>query len=315
MASFTFFTNHRNDDYNQEQSNLKKRITKFSVFVVIGLLIVTIIIGSMFYFNYQNNSIYMFVDASAAAFESGSFDYKITARINSDIYMDYQGSMEFDLDNQEMTSVYHAQYDDYQYDTVIYAKDGVGYDGTYYGGKWTVDDYTSTSLDFFDFFRSYSKKSFNSPAFMRFTGNTRTFNAAQLKYSVEDIIEELSSIGNLNKILHQDISADDGKTVVTFDVELDKVYDIVIDNIAPAYSSANDFIQFKEHVQNNQENLKNTVCKIKYTINENDLLTDLQVDYTANSNHYTITCQLSNFANTKANVPDGFFAAANMQID
>ena len=313
MAKLSFLLNHKVDDYENERLNFKKRITKFSVFFVCAVLIVAIITGSMFFFNSKNNSIYMFVDSSAAVFESGSFDYKITALIDSDVCVDYEGSMEFDLDDQIMKSVYHAKYDGYEYDCVIDAEDGVGYDGIYYSGKWTVNDYTATSLDFFDFFRSYSKKSFNSPAYMRFTGDTKTFNAAEFKYAVEDIIEELSSIKNLNSVLHQDVSLQNDSTVVNFDVELDKLFNIILDRIAPAYSSANDYIQFKELIKNNQENLKNSDCKIQYVLNKDDILTNLQVDYTTNGKHYTIICEFSNFSNAQVNVPDGFYAAAQLQ--
>ncbi len=313
MARLTFFNRNRVDEYEQDSLNFKKRLNKFSVFVIAALLIVTIIIGSMFYVNYKNNSLYMFIDASASAFNSGSFDYHVTASIDSKTYMDYTGQMMFSLDDQTMTSVYHAKYEDYEYDSVIYSKKDFGYSGTYYGGKWTINDYTTTSLDFFDFFRSYNKKEFNAAAFMRFMGNTKTFDAYELETSVNNIFSELSSVGNLSSVMHQDIASEDDNTIVTFKPELDKVFDIIVENIAPAYSSANEYKAFKEMVNNNQENLKNTKCEITYTINADGLLTDVTIDYTVNGKNYVITCELSNFKNAKVTVPDGFFVAADIQ--
>ena len=48
-------------------------------------------------------------------------------------------------------------------------------------------------------------------------------------------------------------------------------------------------------------------------MNKDDILTNLQVDYTANGKHYTMSCEFSNFSNAQVNVPDGFFAAAQLQ--
>lgn len=299
------------DYYDKPKQN--KNIAKFSVFVVIALLVVTIIIGSIFYFNFKNNSLRTFVKASSNVLDCGSFEYHIAASIDGTPYMDYKGEMSFDHENRYMVSLYHADYNDYEYDAVLLAKSDVAVKGNYYGGKWTVEDYTSSAHDFMDFYNDYRNYNFNAAAAMRFLGDTKTFNSANLETAMDNIFSELSKPNNLKNVLHQHIEEKDGKTIYTFKPEMFELSQIVLEHIAPAYSSAKVYAEFKDTIFKNEDNLRNVDATLMYTIDENEYLTDVLLNYTVNGKTYTIKVELGKFTEPNPHVPEDFLVAANAQ--
>ena len=302
------------EDFDNEKAKMQKKITKFSVFVIVALLVVTIIIGSIFYFNYKNNSLRMFVKAASNSFDSGGFAYQVTTSINGETYMEYDGQMKFDHSRQQIISVYDAKYQDYEYKAIVASRDDFAIKGNFYGGKWTVENYTTTALDFFDFYGDFREYKFNAAAATRFLGNTETFNEEQLEQSFNDIVKKLSNPVSINNILHQNIEEKDNTKIVTFKPQMDKVMNIIVDNIAPAYSSAKDYTRFKEMVNEKQQNFKNVNATFMYKINENDCLTDILLNYSVNGDTYTIKVKLDKFGQATPVVPDDFWAAANSQI-
>lgn len=303
---------YADDDISNKANN--KHIAKFSIFVISALVIVGIIMGSIFYFNFRNNSLRMFVKTSSNVFDCGSFEYEVKASINSQTYMEYKGKMQFDLNTQQILSYYHADYKDYKYDAVVCSKGNLAVRGNYYGGKWTVEDYTASALDFCDFYGDYRNYKFNAAAATRFLGNTKTFNSTQLEDSVSAIFDELSKSSSLNGVLNQKITQEDGSTIVTFTPKMDEVANIITKHIAPAYSSANDYNNFKENIISNSENLKNVKATIMYTYDENEYLTDAILNYTVDGKTYSISVKLGGFGNSKPQIPESFFAAANSQL-
>lgn len=315
MANFLNKKNISDKGYDgneNEQNALSKRIAKFPVFVVIALVIVAIITGSIFYYNYNNNSLRMFVNSSSQVFDCGSFDYHISASINNSVCMDYTGSMEFDYKKQTLSSSYHAVYPDYEYDAVVFAENSKAYRGNYYNGKWSVSDYTSNTLDFFDFYNDYRKGRFDAGAALRFTDMTKDFNADQFEKSVNNITKKLSKPDSMKNILHQKITSTSSGTTITFTPDVEKVLSIIAEEIAPAYTSANDYLSFKNQVENSLTTQQNTQAVISYTINNDGYLTDFTFDYTVNDTNYFITCTLSNFEKAHADIPEDFFITAGI---
>lgn len=298
--------------YEDEPQSFSSKIAKFPVFVVVALVLVAIIVCSMFFVNFSNNALKMFVKSSSQNFDCGSFDYNVTASINDAPYMDFVGSIEFDLDSQKIESAYHAVYEDYEYDAVVYGEGADAYRGNYYGGKWSVESYTDRALDFFDFYRDYRKGVFDAGAAVRFTGTNTKFNAEQLRLSVDSMLKEFQKTSTLSHVLHAQITDTPNGTTVTFTPEMDKVLDIYLQYIGSAYTSANAYSEFKETIENSKQNFSNTVVLFTYTISNDGYLTDITLEYTVNGDKYVIDIKMSNFKQTEVVISEDFFVAAGI---
>ena len=214
------------EDYEPQGFQLS-RYVKFSAFVVVALVLVAAVIISMVAFNLKNNTLVMFNKASSKNFDCGSFSYQLNAKLNDELYMMYDGAIEFDLHDRKIESVYHAVYKDYEYDAVTYAQDSKAIRGNYYNGKWTTEDYSDRALDFFGFYNDYRRGKLDAGAAVRFTQTNDKFAARPLKTSIESIIKELSKPTNMNAVMHQKMVVADGDTTITFNPEIDKVFDIM----------------------------------------------------------------------------------------
>lgn len=286
---------------------------KFSVFVIVALVLVVAIVLSMFAFNYKNNAFVMFNKASSKNFDCGSFSYQISAGMNNETYMAYDGVLEFDLDDRTIESSYHAVYEDYEYDAVTYADGATAYKGNYYGGKWTVENYSERALDFYGFYNDYRKGRFDAGAAVRFTQTNDVFNAYSLKTAVEEILDELTKTSNVNGVLHQQMKTENGETTITFTPELDKVFDIILSYIGPAYTSANAFSEFRDRVQNSSSNLQNADASISYTIDERGYLTYINISYVVENDSYVVEVFMDDFKEAQAEIPESFFTAAGIE--
>lgn len=296
------------------QQGFFDKIKKFHVLVIIALLLVVIIVGSIFYFNYSNNSLNKFVDASCKNFDSGSFAYHITAYLNDQECLDYDGAMEFDLDNQMFESVYHAKYQDYEYDAASYAYKADSYTGTFYGGKWNIEDYADNALDFFAFYRDYREHEFDSGAFLRFTDTNDVFSAVELDKAVDSITSELTKSSSLSNVLHEEVETlDDGSTVYTFKPDVKELFTIISDNIGPAYTSAKEYSQFKETVENSSKNMDNATAVLSYTIDNRGYLTSIAFDYTVNNDNYLITVSMSDFSQKDVEIPESMLSLVDTE--
>lgn len=299
--------------YEDESENIVKKYLKFPVFVTVALLLVLlIIIISMFVVNHNNNAFVMFNRASSKAFDSGSFHYSVDAGINGTSYMQYEGDMEFDLNSQVMNSVYHAVYENYEYDSVVYSKGANAYRGNFYGGKWSVDDYSKKTLDFFDFYRDYRKGDFDAGAAVRFADCNDIFNAKQLEESVDNIFSQLSGARNMKTVMGQEISVVDGETTVVFTPQLEEVFAVVVSEVGSAFSSADAYADFKESVENSQEKLSSAQMTISYTIGTEGYLADFSLNFTVDNNTYFIIAELSQFGEAEVVIPQDFLTAANI---
>lgn len=299
------------DNFNQEDKSDK--LLKFPVFVTAAVLLVLVVFAVIFFVNMSNNSFKTFAAASINNFESGSFEYHVTAGINDKTHMDYVGAIEFDLDTQMIESSYHATYEDYEYDSVTYAHGADAYSGSFYGGKWSVESYTNKALDFFSFYRSYKKGKFDAGSAVRFTGLNDTINAVQLENCVEYILKDLSGTYAQNNILCQSVENDDNGTTFTFTPKNDKVAEIILSNISPAFTSAKEFERFKNLIEGNSSNLANAQTVISFTINRDKYLTNIHLDHTVDSNCYQIDVEMSNFSNAQVDIPDSFMVATGKE--
>ncbi len=301
-----------NEYYGIEEERAPKKL-KFSMLVVVALVLVFAVIATIFCINLNNNSFKKFHRASIKNFESSSFEYEVTAGVNGETYMSYDGALEFDLSDQILESQYHAVYTDYEYDAVSYAHKAQAYRGNYYGGKWTVEEYTEKALDFFSFYRSYKKGEFDAGALVRFTETNDVFRAVQLKNSIMATIEELSKPTALNNILHQKIENIQDGTVYTFTPEMDELTAIVTRNIASAYSSAKEYNEVKERIDESMTNLENAQTTVSYTISRDKYLTDIVIEHIVNGDRYDIKIKMINFSEAEAEIAEGFLTAVGVE--
>ncbi len=296
------------DNFTQKEKSDK--YLKFPVFVIAAVVFVVLVFAIIFLVNMGNNSLKKFNSASVRNFESGGFDYHITAQINDKTHMDYVGAIEFDLDSQMLESSYHAIYEDYEFDSVTYAHGADAFSGSFYGGKWSVENYTNKALDFFSFYRNYKKGKFDAGAAARFTGMNETFNAVQLQNSMEYITKELSDSYTQNNILCQSVKSDENGTTVTFTPKNDELAEIILSNISPAFTSAKEFEKFKNLIDSNLDNLSQAQTEISFTISREKYLTDIHLAHTVDSECYEIDVEMSNFGNAQVEIPDSFMTAA-----
>lgn len=298
--------------YEEEDDNRFNKYLRFPVFVAVSIVLVVAIIIAMFALNYSNNTFVMFNKAVSNNFDCGSFKYDIKVGINGTAYMNYDGEMEFDLQSQRIRSSYHAVYEGYEYDAVIFGDGVTAYRGNYYGGKWSVDDYSEKALDIYDFYRDYRKGDFDAGAAVRFTDTTDVINPQQLGEAVENIYKELSRPKNMMNIMGQEIKAEDGSTTVMFKPQLKEVSDIILANIGSAFSSADEYAEFKANVENSTDNLESADLTITYVIDDNDYLSEFEFVYVINGDTYFIVADFSDFEKTQVSIPDGFLQAANL---
>ncbi len=299
--------------YEQEEENINKKYLKFPIFVTVGLIIVAVTVVAMFVINIDNNPLKMFNKASSKLFDCGSFSYEVSAGKNGETYMFYQGAMELDTDNQKLESSYHAVYDDYEYDATVYAKGVEAYRGNYFEGKWSIEDYSQKSLDFFDFYRDYRKGDFDAGAALRFTGTNDVFSAPNLEESFENISKELMSPSGLNKILCSEVRTENDVTVVTFNPNVKELFGVITRNIGSAYASAKAYTEFKDSVDYSTENLEKAQLTLSYTIDRNGYLTDMVFNYTIDNDNYVIEVHTSDFKNVEAEISQGFLTAAGIE--
>ncbi len=301
--------------YEEEAQSFTQKYSKFPFFVIAGVVLVLIVVIFILYLNFNSGVLRTFVKSSAKIFESGGFSYHISAGVNENTFMECDGEFELKLENQQMTSLYHATYDEYEYDAVTYSRGTNAYRGNYYGGKWSVEDYADRSLDFFDFYRDYRRGKFDASAVLRFTGTNDKFDALQLSKSIGAILEELSTTKSINKVLHQQTKDVKDGMVITYTPDMAEFMDIIVRNIGSAYSSANAYSQFKTTVENSRENLENTYCEINFTIDNKGYLTGIDFRYQYEGENHFIRFEFSDFGERDIEVPESFLAAADLQKD
>ena len=304
----------KSERYYEDETDVKsiKDFVKFPVFVAVALLLVVVIVVSIFMVNYNNNTFVMFNKASVKNFDCGSFAYDVSATLNDKTVMSYDGAIKFDLNDRQIESVYHAVYEDYEFDAITYAEGASAVCGNYYGGKWTVDDYTDRALDFYGFYNDYRKGKFDASALIRFTQTNNMFSAGQLQTAVESIIDELTKPTNMRGIMHQQVSTVDNVTTVSYSPEMDKLFDVMISHIGPAFTSVNTFTQFKEDVENSKLNLQSTDVLLSYTIDSKGYLTDIFLSYTIDSDTFTVDVHMSDFKEAEVEIPESFYVAAGI---
>ena len=302
--------------YDQEnREKLKKKYLNFSIFVTVGVVMVVTVVALILYMNFENGVLRTFVKSSSKNLESGGFSYHITAGINENTFMECDGEFELELSNQQLTSLYHAKYDGYEYDAVTYSRGSKAYRGNYYGGKWSVEDYTDRSFDFFDFYRDYRKGRLDTSAIIRYTGANDKFDATQLSKSIGAILKEVSSTKNLHRVLHQQINDTAQGTVISYTPDMKTLMGIIVRNIGSAYSSANEYTKFRDTVENSYENLEKVYCVVKLTIDKKGYLRNIDISYMIEGQTHFMKFEFSEFGEREIEVPDSFLAAADLQKD
>ena len=128
-------------------------------------------------------------------------------------------------------------------------------------------------------------------------------------YEIED---ELTKPSTMRNVLHQEVVAENGKTEVTFRPEMDKVFEIIVDNVGPAYTSAKAFSEFKANVENSVMNLQSTDVFITYTIDEAGYLSYVYMGYVVEGDNYYIEVNMDDFKQAQAEIPESFFTAAEI---
>lgn len=242
--------------------------------------------------------------------DSGSFAFTLTADFDGERYMTYNGNLNINAGRQELSLYYDAEYKDYIYSNVAYAKSGNAYTGNYYSGQWTVSDAYDDAVDLFEFIRTSRKSGEWAAPLLRLLNMSSTFSSDAFQSSFDKVYRNLLS--QIETGVNYSEKVDGDKTVRTFTPSMNDVFDILDENLGPAFSRATDYNVFKEKVSINAENLRSSTCIISYSLDKNDYLTDFSLSVATNGKSYDIAVSMSDFSKTEVTIPEGFFAAANI---
>lgn len=242
--------------------------------------------------------------------DSGSFSFTLTADVDGERYMSYNGKLKINQSRQELSLYYDAEYKDYSYSNVTYSKSGSAYSGNYYSGQWTVSESYDKVVDVFEFIRTSKKNGEWAAPLLRLLNMSSTFSSDVFQSSFDKIYRSI--LGQINAGVNYSETTQDGKTVRTFTPSMNDMFDTFSENLGPAFSRATDYNAFKEKIETNAGNLRSSNCTFIYSLDKNGHLTDVILSIQTNSKSYDFALTMSDFSKTEVEIPEGFFAAANI---
>lgn len=278
-----------------------------SLVVVIGVIVVILLARS-------NNPVSNFISGSSKLVDSGGFDFKVGVIYDGDEYMTYNGAIKFNEAKQEIKASYTGTYTQYSYTNVTYTcRDKVTYLGNYYNEKWTITEDNHLVTDFYDFFRDYKNNRFDGNAYISFFGKTGELVPTELNKTVERVLGKF--ISGTTSILHGEVIKDGSDTVYIFTPELDKVFDVVLNNNKSVFSSADTYVKYSEILEMNKENLKDARLVIKYVLDKDGCLTELHWDLNDKGKVYQINAEFTNIGNPHLNIPKDFYKECGIDLN
>jgi hypothetical protein len=280
------------------------------MFIVIAsvLLIGLISVGIKIY-NDANNPLSRFNSASAKNLGS-SFSFRLTAGLDGETLMSYDGAMKVKPSDQRVEVEYEADYGDYRYRNVLYTYETETYRGNYYNGQWTVDPVTDKVSDFFDFYTDYKVGRFDGGSFLRFTELSSQFSASELTSFVNSLKGRLSTESPAAKITF--VHNNDGGDDYRYEISLLAIAEIIRDEGAPSFFRSRDYDNFVAKLEANRESLENAACSLSYSITSSGYLSNLVIELSGEDVAYTLRCEMGDFGTAEPDIPDEFYLAAHI---
>lgn len=285
--------------------------------IIISSAVVVLLIGAIVFaivsFVSKNSNPFINMHSSIMQnIDSGSFSFTATADFNGERYMSYDGKIEITPDNQSISMIYDAEYTEYSYTNVCYSKNGEYYNGNFFSGQWTVTDSKDRVVDVFELIRSAkSQKGWASPL-LRIVGLSSLISSETFEESFDDISADMLSDP---ETLNYTKTDNDSSVTHTFSPNLAAVSDILVKDAGPTFMHASDFNDFCDKVKANKEVLENSTCTFGYTVDNNGYMTDLFLTIETGDKKYDVNITMSEFSNTKVEIPEDFFTAASIDLD
>ena len=278
------------------------------LFAAVSIVLVALIIWATVFYSRQTNPIGKLTQATAKDFDT-SFSFKVTASVNDQPGMSYQGLIDVSRSAHRINAVYDADYGNYTYSGAVYSENNRAVKGNYYKDKWTVDDCTDQMHDFFDFEVDYSRGEFDGGALLRFLGLSSEYSADELNRFEKRLRQRLASDKAVARITTQ--STENG-TEYIYDISLSEVFDDIIENGASLFYHATDYDAFKQRCESNRLRLGRAHCTMRYTIDPRGYLSRFSLNVTTDGESYTLDCVMTDFGSAKVELPEPFLEAATL---
>lgn len=278
------------------------------IYIAAGLLVAVLVFFGIKWYNDSNNPLTRFIGASAKDL-STSFTFHITAEKDGSPVMTYAGTARFNPSSQSLSVVYDADYVDYTYRSVLCTDGEDSYKGNFYQGQWTVSDCTDRVHEFFDFFTDYRSGSFDSGAFLRFTGLNRHLYADELKSFVGKLRSRLSGDSDIATITSAE---NDGTTVCTYNISFKELLEMIRTQGASIFYTSLSYDKFVERIDRSADRIEDVRCSFTYTINASGYLSAMELSLDTGSSRYAVAFSMTDFGNAEPVIPDGFYTAAGI---
>lgn len=278
------------------------------IYIAAGLLIAALVFFGIKWYNDSNNPTTRFIRASSKDL-STSFSFSITAEKDSSPVMTYAGTARFEPSSQKVSVVYDADYIDYTYRGVLYTDNEGSYQGNFYRGQWTVTDCTDRVHEFFDFFSDYRDVSFDSGAFLRFTGLNRYLYADELKSFVGKLRGRLSVDSDIAKITTVE---NDGTTEYVYDISFKALLEMIRTQGASVFYTSLDYDKFVSRLERSAGRIEQARCTFTCTVNASGYLSRMELVLDTGSSRYAVRCSMTDFGNAEPVIPDGFYTSAGI---
>lgn len=290
----------------QRRSWLRSHMTV--IYIVAGILIAVAVFFIIKGYRDSNNPVNRFISASGKDLGT-SFGFRMTAQMNGEAMMSYEGAMKVDTSAETVTVAYDAVYPDYSYTNVLYTDGSKAYHGNRYQNQWVVTDCTAQVHEFFDFYHDYQNGSFDGGSFLRFTNLNRYLYADEFNKFMSTLKSRLTADSAVARITSTEA---DGVTEWHYEINLKELLDLIRTQGAPMFYASTLYDSFVARTNANIGRVEKARCSFDYTIDAAGWLSRFELTIGSAENTYTISAEMNRFGSAEPAIPDEFYQAAGL---
>ncbi len=304
-------TPRREADIAEEEAAIKRsawlRTHMKAIFAAVGVVFVAVIVAAILLYARHANPLSRLIQAGTKNFNT-TYDFQVALSVSDKPVMNYKGSMDVDRQAHRIRSVYNADYGDYTYTGALCTLDNNAYKGNFYQEKWTIEDCTAQTHDFFDFEGDLARGDFDSGAMLRFLGITSEFSAEEVERFESRLRQRLSGNSTLATITS---AQKDGGMEYSYDIKLSELMKEIAEDGAPLFYHSTDYDSFKLRYEANKKALESAGCTMQYLINAQGYLTSFRLTVTTGGESYSLDCSMSGFGSVEVKIPEAFLTAVS----
>lgn len=277
------------------------------IFAVVGVVLVALIVVGILFYSQKANPLSRVLQAASKDFGT-KFNYTITLSADDAPAMHYEGSIDSDRGSHQLSAVYQADYGTYTYTGAVTSVKNKAYKGSLYKEKWTIEECTAQTHDFFDFEADFARGEFDGGALLRFLGLTSEFSADELNRFESWFRQRLSTESDIATITS---SAVEGGTETTFELQLSELFREIAEEGAPLFYHSSDYDSFKLRYEANKPELERSKCTMRGVVNASGYLSEFSLNVKTVKESYTLDCVMSDFGKAKVELPEAFTDAVS----